>query len=113
MFDIVSNLQIKSCMRDNLEINKYRIRQGELATPDSYGMAGSFIIPLGHTRRAVVITCNGDTGSGWEHVSIHVIRKRGRKNIQETPTWKDMCFIKNLFWSDDEVVIQKIDPKCM
>ena len=74
-----------------------------MASPDSYGMAGSFIIPIGLKRRAVVVSCNGDNGSGWEHVSVHIIQGKKR---QETPTWNDMCFIKNLFWSDDEVVIQ-------
>ncbi len=36
--------------------------------------------------------------SGWEHVSI------SRPNA--IPTWTDMARVKNLFWRDDETVLQ-------
>lgn len=39
----------------------------------------------------------------WEHVSVSPY---GGK----TPTWDDMCAIKDMFWGDEEVVIQ-IHPK--
>ena len=44
------------------------------------------------------------TGAGWEHVSVAPFKK------SITPSWDDMCFIKELFWRDDEAVIQ-IHPK--
>lgn len=37
-------------------------------------------------------------GGGWEHVSIS---KRGC-----TPSWDEMCFFKDLFWKEDETVVQ-------
>jgi len=37
-------------------------------------------------------------GKGWEHVSVST---RGR-----CPNWPEMCFVKALFWSADDVVIQ-------
>lgn len=37
-------------------------------------------------------------GMGWDHVSI------SRKN--RCPNWPEMCFIKDIFFEDDEVVIQ-------
>lgn len=37
-------------------------------------------------------------GGGWEHVSVS-LRKR-------TPTWEEMCKVKEMFWNDDETVIQ-------
>ena len=37
-------------------------------------------------------------GGGWEHVSID------GKN--RTPTWDEMCFIKDMFFSDDECCVQ-------
>lgn len=40
---------------------------------------------------------------GWEHVSVSPYRGK-------LPTWDDMCEIKDMFWNDDEVVIQ-IHPK--
>ena len=37
-------------------------------------------------------------GMGWDHVSV------SRKN--RCPNWKEMCFIKDMFFDDEEVVIQ-------
>jgi len=39
-------------------------------------------------------------GAGWEHVSVCPIKKH------IMPSWEDMCFIKNLFWNEDEAVIE-------
>ena len=39
-------------------------------------------------------------GKGWEHASISVIQKN------RTPTWKEMCMFKEIFWGDEETVIQ-------
>lgn len=40
---------------------------------------------------------------GWEHVSVSY-RKR-------TPTWDEMCKVKEMFWNDDETVVQYHPPK--
>ena len=45
----------------------------------------------------------GFNENGWEHVSVSPY---GGK----TPTWDDMCEVKDMFWSDEEAVIQ-IHPK--
>lgn len=37
-------------------------------------------------------------GGGWEHVSVSY-RKR-------TPTWAEMCKVKDMFWNEDETVVQ-------
>ena len=36
-------------------------------------------------------------GGGWEHVSVSYRRK--------TPTWDEMCRVKELFFNDDETVL--------
>lgn len=41
--------------------------------------------------------------NGWEHVSMEL-------NVNRLPKWSEMCFIKDLFWNEDEEVIQ-IHPK--
>ena len=41
-------------------------------------------------------------GLGWEHVSV--------SNPQRTPSWEVMCKIKELFFEDEEVVMQ-LHPK--
>lgn len=58
------------------------------------------------------VTINGWTGSviwgmeedGWEHVSVSPYDKK------ITPSWDDMCRLKDIFFKDEEVVIQ-IHPK--
>lgn len=44
----------------------------------------------------------GSPGWPWEHVSVS-FRDR-------TPTWEEMCWVKRMFWGDDETVIQ-IHPR--
>jgi hypothetical protein len=53
------------------------------------------------------------TGMGWEHVSI-TLRKvvnRKAKQVERCPTWEEMCFIKSVFWDDEETVVQYHPPK--
>jgi len=40
---------------------------------------------------------------GWEHVSVSV--------FDRCPTWQEMCFIKDMFWDDDDCVMQLHPPK--
>lgn len=49
----------------------------------------------------IVCSCGG----GWEHVSVSPYKK----NI--TPSWDDMCQIKDIIWNDDEWVCQFHPPK--
>lgn len=42
-------------------------------------------------------------GMGWEHVSVAYPNR--------CPTWEEMCRVKNIFWSDDECVVQYHPPK--
>ena len=44
-------------------------------------------------------------GAGWEHASVSPFRR------SYTPTWDDMCFLKNLIWHEDEAAIQIHPPK--
>ena len=57
--------------------------------------AGSFRILASNKAMLFVIASDG---GGWDHVSVHV---SGR-----CPTWEEMCVVKELFFKDDEVVMQ-------
>lgn len=57
-------------------------------------------IETSHWKGSVVF---GFDESGWEHVSVSPYKGK-------MPTWNDMCEIKDIFWNDEEVVIQ-IHPK--
>ena len=63
------------------------------------GFAGEISLPL--WRGSVICS----TGAGWEHVSVSPYQHR------ITPSWNDMCKIKDMFWDDDEAVIQIHPPK--
>jgi hypothetical protein len=43
---------------------------------------------------------------GWEHVSVHASRPRGKDMQPRTPNWREMTFVKDLFWEDEDVVMQ-------
>lgn len=70
----------------------------------SYGNNGVFVIP--HYRIVDYnFYCIISSEEGWEHVSISVKRKTDH-HPNRCPTWEEMCFVKGMFWSDDEVVMQ-------
>ncbi len=74
--------------------------------PD-WGAYGSFLIqgPCGEKLRIVASGADDDDlkSEGWEHVSVSTKRR--------IPNWTEMAFVKDLFWSDDECVVQFHPPK--
>lgn len=82
------------------KLEQGRITEGAFASDSSYGLTGAFII-FGPCGAELKIVASGDCG--WEHVSVST-RKR-------PPNWQEMCFVKELFWSDDECVVQFHPPK--
>lgn len=44
-------------------------------------------------------------GGGWEHVSVAPCNRR------TIPSWEEMCKVKDMFFHEDEVVIQIHPPK--
>lgn len=86
--------------------NEYRITDHPiLASTADYGNNGAFKIPM--EDKYVIAFCIASDGQGWEHVSVH-ITEQGKN---ETPVWDEMCWIKNLFWDEDDCVIQYHPPK--
>jgi hypothetical protein len=59
-----------------------------------------------HFGAHYVVISNDGKECGWDHVSIHVRRVKGKKQILATPTWEDMAYIKSLFFEDTETVMQ-------
>jgi hypothetical protein len=79
--------------------NQYRVRTGLYGSDESYGNNGMFIVPFESYEFRIIAS----DGEGWEHVSLSL------KN--RTPNWKEMCFFKNMFWGEEETVIQFHPPK--
>lgn len=79
--------------------NKYRVREGRMASDDSFGNNGAFVVPLKYGQQVFVIASEG---FGWEHVSV------SRKD--RCPLWDEMCQIKDLFWEPEDCVVQFHPP---
>lgn len=87
-------------------LSKYRVREGQMASDDSYGIVGCFQIPFpnGLTIFDVISTNGKCMKPEWEHVSVKA-HDKGSK-VWRCPKWNEMCFIKDLFWEKNESVIQ-------
>ena len=87
--------------------NQYRIKTGRMSSNDSVGLCGAFMVPYGSHSLAVIATngegVTGDDGVEWEHVSVSLNNR--------CPNWKEMCFIKDLFWDAEDCVMQLHPPK--
>ncbi len=79
--------EIKSCKRIAVAMSTFD------------GGAGTIHMP---TWKGSVIWSNG---AGWDHVSI------SPEKLRITPSWDDMCLLKDIFFNDDEAVIQIHPPK--
>ena len=71
---------LKSCQRDE-DYDNHALGRFRLLTPSNR-----------------LMTIVASDGLGWEHVSVS-LRDR-------CPTWEEMCWVKDLFWDEEEVVIQ-------
>jgi hypothetical protein len=65
---------------------------------------GCFSIPVINGNLFIVAS----SGLGWEHVSIHLNYTNGK---QGTPSWSQMCLVKDTFWGDEDCVVQFHPPK--
>ena len=80
-----------------------RLTTGIMGSDKSYGRNGVFIID----RKVKRFQCIASDEEGWEHVSVTVYIGF----IDRTPTWDEMCFIKDIFWSESDLVVQLHPPK--
>lgn len=79
----------------NLRIEQYRATDVPgYESSVELGNNGLFMLP----KKLVAMASDG---AGWDHVSVSFGRDATR-----CPTWEEMCYVKGLFFKDDEVVIQ-------
>ena len=64
---------------------------------------GNFIIPSEKCFKYHVIA---SANEGWDHVSVSLITGDESEQLKRCPRWDEMCFIKDLFFEDEEEVIQ-------
>ena len=77
----------------NPRIDKYRATHPVLGDSPAGTNWGWFL--WGELR---IMSSGADSKTGWEHVSVSCVHR--------TPTWDEMCKVKELFWADDETVLQ-------
>lgn len=80
---------------------KYREKEGLMASSEADGNNGVFIIKT--MKLPLIMTCIASDEMGWEHVSVSTHKR--------CPTWEEMCFIKDLFWGEEDLVMQLHPPK--
>jgi hypothetical protein len=82
-----------------------RIREGRLGSDSSCGAVGAFVVfgPCGEELRIIASEGGRSVAKGWEHVSVSTRRR--------TPNWREMSFVKDLFWDDEECVVQFHPPR--
>jgi hypothetical protein len=76
----------------------YESREG-----DPFGAFRLPYPPTGATLNVLAVSgevSRADLGDAhaWDHVSVSTERR--------TPNWQEMCFVKRIFWADDETVMQ-------
>lgn len=79
----------------NSNLNRYRIAHPIFGVTPDGARYGAFIFDG--------MKIIASDGMGWEHVSV--------SRESRCPTWDEMCAVKNLFWNEDETVIQFHPPK--
>jgi hypothetical protein len=90
-------------MRIDPRLERYRVHDGLWGSNEGDDF-GSFRINPGPFGEALhVIASPGDENIQWEHVSVSTRRR--------CPTWKEMSLIKDLFWDQEETVMQLHPPK--
>jgi hypothetical protein len=84
-------------------VEKGRIREGPYGSNpgDSYGLF-ALTTESGSILRIMANDAGADN-EWWEHVSVSAGKR--------TPTWEEMCWIKDLFWNEHECVVQYHPPR--
>ena len=80
---------------------QYRVKIGPMQSDKSDGNNGQFVIL--REKHDVIILCQASDGYEWEHVSVSTNKR--------CPNWHEMCMIKDLFWDEEDCVIQYHPPK--
>ena len=89
-------------MKDLNSLNEFRMYGSERRIYGQYGdgFNGLFTVPSPIDGKPLTIIAS--SGEGWEHVSI--------SRNSRTPTWREMEYVKRLFFKDDEAAMQVHPP---
>ena len=74
---------------------KYRVKNGLWKTNEG-DMHGMFFVKYKQNMTPLKVIAS-PSDSEWQHVSVSLPTR--------CPTHEEMCFVKSLFWTDDETVV--------
>jgi hypothetical protein len=95
---------------DWTHLEPYRLRTGDFFKTNPGDHFGFFIFTRGG-RQIRAMAADGEE-TGWEHVSVSALyRSQAGKITHPTPTWDEMCEIKDHFFEKEECVVQFHPPE--
>lgn len=90
--------------QDWTSLDKLRTQSPPFTSPKG-ARYGAFQVKFNGKLLNIIATDASDPDAeGWEHVSVHVYDPVFK--MDQTPTWAVMCYVKGLFWDEDEVVVE-------
>jgi hypothetical protein len=85
-----------TCLEKLLRANRWRVRKGQMASDETCGWNGHFIVPLEGEIWHVILSDQ----LGWKHLSVTNAQKK------VMPSWNIMCRLKEAFFGDEDWVCQ-------
>lgn len=84
---------------------RFRARMQGLAAINHAGAGnnGVFFIPNPNGASTLTLRVICSDQMGWEHVSVSCKSR--------TPTWAEMSYVKDLFWDEEDAVMQLHPPR--
>lgn len=79
---------------------QYRVTQGSIFMRSTAADGNNGAFAISYKPSKVTLFCIASDAHGWDHVSISIMESK------RCCTWEEMCFIKDLFWSKNECVLQ-------
>lgn len=82
------------------DIEQYRLRNiGDYSSFTGERM-GAFLMPgpCGRALKILAADASDPVSHGWEHVSVSTDKR--------VPNWIEMCYVKKLFWDNEDTVVQ-------
>jgi hypothetical protein len=79
-----------------------RITAGSPASDSSCGCNGAFLIEVRGEKMYAIASDE----LGWEHVSVSFVKGDSRR----TPSWRQMCGVKDIFWEPEDIAMQVHPP---
>lgn len=86
-------------------LNEYRLPLFGMLSNET---SGNFIIPSknGKFKFHVIASTDEADRTTWDHVSVSLVTWDEKNPLERCPKWDEMCYIKDLFFEDEEEVIQ-------